>query len=491
MTSNNLAEIIEKYGLYREESKTEPREVLIELMREDVAREMISAEVVDPRSGRPTEATIAFRLSFDSESPQLAQRVTNELVSLYLNENIKTRTESVAQTVTFLEEEANRLGRRVKELEQEMAEFKRQNAGSLPELEEVTRAAMNRIDLEIAEIDRRSHAATQQKIYLEGELGQLEPFRLTGGRGGESPSERLEAAVASLTLAESSYAEGHPDVTRLRKQVEALRDEVDPAASRTIYENQLTEARTVLNERLAKYGDEHPSLISARRAVKNLETKLDTLPETTEQQPLNPAYMAMKARLEAVNAEIRSLTEKRIALISKNEQALRNLAQMPEAEAQYRGIFREYENTVAKYREVAAKQMEARLSQNLETERKGERFVLIEPPLLPQEPAKPNRLAIALIGIVLALGGGLGAVGLADATDTKVRGRRGIQDLLTAPPLAAIPFVPVPGEERGRRSVLKLGTIALVLLIAALAIIHFAVKPLDVLWYVVLRKGGF
>ena len=98
MTRANLMQIIKKYDLYVEEQKKEPTEVIIDKMRDDIKMNTISADVVDPRNGRPTQATIAFTLSFDSKSPKLAQQVTNELVSLYLNENLKSRTQMAVET---------------------------------------------------------------------------------------------------------------------------------------------------------------------------------------------------------------------------------------------------------------------------------------------------------------------------------------------------------------------------------------------------------
>lgn len=44
-----------------------------------------------------------------------------------------------------------------------------------------------------------------------------------------------------------------------------------------------------------------------------------------------------------------------------------------------------------KYEEIRAKQMSARISENLEQENKAERFALLEPPLMPEKPIKPNR----------------------------------------------------------------------------------------------------
>ena len=64
----------------------EPREVVLEKMRDSIMLEMISAEMIDPRSGRPTQATIAFQISFESESPTLAQKVANEITGLFLDE---------------------------------------------------------------------------------------------------------------------------------------------------------------------------------------------------------------------------------------------------------------------------------------------------------------------------------------------------------------------------------------------------------------------
>ena len=151
---------------------------------------------------------------------------------------------------------------------------------------------------------------------------------------------------------------------------------------------------------------------------------------------------------------------------------------------------RQYENTIAKYREVTAKQMEARLSSNLEAERKGERFTLIEPPLMPEKPASPNRIAIVLLSFVLSFAGGFGSIGIAEAMDDKVRGRRGVQNLLGAPPLASIPYILASGEQLQGFSIWKFVVVALILITAALAVIHFAFKPLDVLWFMALRQAG-
>ena len=82
MTSANLLEIIDKHGLYADDRLRTPRERLIERIRDDIKLDMISAEVVDPRRGSVTKATIAFSVAFKSKSPETAARVANDLISL-------------------------------------------------------------------------------------------------------------------------------------------------------------------------------------------------------------------------------------------------------------------------------------------------------------------------------------------------------------------------------------------------------------------------
>ncbi len=63
MTSQNLMQIIDQYGLYPKIRRNRPREELLQKMRDDVRMQMVSAEVIDPRSGRPTRANIAFTVA--------------------------------------------------------------------------------------------------------------------------------------------------------------------------------------------------------------------------------------------------------------------------------------------------------------------------------------------------------------------------------------------------------------------------------------------
>ena len=112
---------------------------------------------------------------------------------------------------------------------------------------------------------------------------------------------------------------------------------------------------------------------------------------------------------------------------------------------------RDYENTTIRYRELKSKQMTAEVAQAMEKERKGEKFTLIDPAILPQEPVSPNRGVIIFLSLVLALGAGVGSGLVRDNLDNAVRGAKSLTTLLQAAPLAVVPYLP-NANETGRNN---------------------------------------
>ena len=135
--------------------------------------------------------------------------------------------------------------------------------------------------------------------------------------------------------------------------------------------------------------------------------------------------------------------------------------------------------------------LEARVSEGLEVQRKGERFSLIDPPSLPEKPDKPNRPAIVLLGVILALAGGIGSAAAAESLDHSIRTAEQIAQLTQLFPLAVIPFMPNEQDlSRAVRRRLLLRGAGIGALVAILALLHVFVMPLDVLWFAALRRFG-
>lgn len=489
MTRSNLMEIVEKFGLYTDERKRETTEEILTRMRDNIKLDMISAEVVDPRTGRPTAATIAFSLAFLGEQPQAVQRVANELTTLYLQENIKTRASRAQETYTFLADEANRLSAQIVDLEKRLADFRSANADRLPELQPMLREQIDRTEREFTDIENQIRALQDRRFYLQAQLGQLDPH---GQDVTMSPGARLKALRTQYAGMIARYSPDHPDVLRMKREIEALERETGQVDTR----ESLLEQRDVLRTELAaaqeKYSAEHPDVVRLNRALEGIEAALVTAksgPAETR-SPDNPAYVTLQSQLQSVDNDIRSLNAKREQLEQRRDDYEQRLTSIPQVEGEYRVLARDLENATTKYQEIKAKQMQAQIGQQLETESKGERFTLIEPPVLPEEPIKPNRPAIVFLSLVLALGAGLGYAAVAESLDKSVRGAKGVLATLQVAPLAVIPYLPSDREAGGkRRRRLFLLMVVAAILVVALVLVHVFVSPLDVMWFRLLRKA--
>lgn len=500
MTRATLLNIIEKYDLYTDERRRKTSEDILEQMRKDVRVEPISADVIDPRSGRPMSATIAFTLSYDGERADVAQKVANELTTLYLNENLKSRTERAEDTYNFLTEEANRLNTEIAELETRLAQFKERNVDRLPELGGFNHQLVERTQSELRETQTQIRALEERKFYLEGQLGQLSPTSPMYAPTGErilDPTTRLKMLKTELAAATAKYSPRHPDVVRLQEEIEGLEKQVGSVSPAQEQARQLAKIRSELAAAREKYAGDHPDVLRLRAELKSLEESLPkaAAPESTvlAETPDNPAYINIQSQFEGVTSQLRSLEKKRQELSAKITDYEKRIALSPQVEREYLELKRNHENAQIKYRELKAKQMEAQVGQQLEKERKGERFSLIDPPQMPEQPSRPNRTAIIVLGFIVSLAGGLGYLFVAEALDSSVRSPRAVAAILGVAPLSIIPIVENSEDLARRRRTRRLAlqsTVAAVVTVGLL--VQFFWIPWDVLWFKGLRvlAGG-
>ena len=493
MTRVNLMRIVEKYNLYPSHRGTKTGEQILERLAKDIKLDVLKADVIDQRSGAKTTATIAFSLSYEGETPAVAQSVANELVTLFLGENLKNRQQKTAETSTFLAEEADKLSVHVSETEAKLAAFKAKNVGRLPELVQLNMQLRDRADNEIKELDRQVSALEERKFYLDGQLAQIKPNSPLISAGGErilDSGERLKTLQAQYASLSGVYSSNHPDIVKMRREIEALQKETGAGTDPQEQSKQLTRLRADLATVREKYSDDHPDVVKLKKSIAALEAE-QPVPGGAKPAAVkaeNPAYIALQAQLEATLSELKSSRSKRQALQSKVTSYDLRLEQTPQVEREYLDLSRDHEASLMRYREIKTKQMQADIGQELEKDRKGERFSLIDPPQLPEQPSSPNRPAILLLGLVFSMGGGLGCAAVLENLDDSVRGSRALAGLLPVPVLAVIPYVENNEEKRRKRKIAGVTVAsAVAALILAVLLVHFFLIPLDVLWFRALR----
>jgi len=501
MTTQNLMEIIKKYGLYDRELAESPREVVLNHMRRSIRMDRISADVTDPRTGSPKKATVAFNLSFSADSAEQAQRVANELVSLYLQENLKTRTASAEEAAGFLGQEADRLRERMAEVDSRITKFKQEHQGELPDDPGASPLALERVNSQVLEVGLRLRSLEERELALTNQLRQLEAIyadrppeemMLLDSRGNRimPPKERLKGLEVELKSLLSRYAATHPDVLRVQKEVEALRKELVSMADDS--DPEIASLRGRLAGLKERYSESHPDV---RRLEADIALRAEQI-ASEDPKPANdldkiPAIVELKTQLGVIALEKQAARDEKIRLQGQLTTTEDRLARVPEIEKQMAVMYQERLGIQHSLVDLAGRESEARLGESLEAERKGEKLTLIEPPTLPERPASPNRTAIAVMGLAVGLVLGLGlAVGF-EILDHRIRGARVVAALLSAPPLGLIPPIVTAQDRRLRRLRLAasgVGACASVLL--TLVGVHFLFQPLGVLWEQVLFRLG-
>jgi uncharacterized protein involved in exopolysaccharide biosynthesis len=415
---------------------------------------------------------------------------------LYLDENVKTRRQLTEQAATFLDDEANKLSKAIEQQQQAIASFKRKHVNTLPDQSVVNTQLLTRTEEDLRDVDMQLRADDQQGTYLEAQLAQISPSSQVYTSTGErvlSPADRLKYLRTEYARVSSLYGPTHPDVVRAQREIAGLERAVGAVDSSNDAQRQLQDAQTKLLAAEQRYAPDHPDVVRLKRQVEILasasrDTSASAPPAAN---PDNPAYIQIKAQKEAAQTQRASLQQKRAELLARIADLNTRMAMSPGVERDYNNLMREYDASELKFREVRQKQMAAKLAENLEDQNKGERFTLIDPPLVPEQPASPNRWFVSGFGLVLALFGGIGTVLVLENVDRRVRGRRDLESLLRVPPLAILPRI-LTMDDRAVRRRHRRQALAGVLgaFVLAVVLLHLFVQPLDVLWEVALRKLG-
>lgn len=478
ITVETAAAIANKYKLYLGDSgrPRTPSAALERTFRRDMSLELVSAETIDPRNYRKTEVTIAFTLGFKAGDAVTAKQVTDELVTLFLNENQRDRSSVAASTSQFLAGEAERLNAELLELERELAEFKLANDGSLPEQYEFNLDTLERTQRKLSDATLRRQELQTQQIELRARLAGLPPTVAPSTRDNEQLTDldRLRALQAERRRKSAVYKDTHPDLVRLTREINELQKLLGVASVDTeMLQEQLTLQRNELTRLRERFNEEYFEVVNARRMVENLEQKLVNAQRESdsklEQQaaPNNPAYLLVSSQLDAVNSELASLAEEQTSLERRSSSIEERLRQSPNVEREYNALLRNYEIANEKFQDFQAKAREAAVASNLEVEQKGERFIVIEPAVTPTDPISPNRTAIVMIGFVLALGLGLAVALIKDLLQGAVHGAADVARLVGAPPLAVVPYIDNHhDEERQRWAIYGAGALTLSLALA-------------------------
>lgn len=499
LSRTTLWKLVEQHNLYAPLREQEPAEEILRRFTRDISIEVINADVVDKRTQHPTKATIAFTLAYSGSNPETAQKVANELTTLFLAENLRSRERKAQETTSFLRQEAEHISHHIEEVEGKIAGVKQRANGALPELTQLNMQLLNQADRELVDLDREIRAQEDRHSYLDAQLTTIKPntpiIASTGERILDS-SERLKTLRAQYAGSSAYLSPEHPDIIKLKQEIDGLEREVGEVDLGADVAKRLASEQANLATLLKRYGPDHPDVKRSQRVITALKQEAATSEHIPTHgrdiKPENPAYITIHAQLSASKAALDALKSSRKDLKRRVQDYAARLERTPQIEPEYVELARDRDTSVSKYHEIRSRLMEAQVSEGLEIQRKGERFSLIDPPDVPVKPDKPNRPVILFLGLMFSLAAGAGSGALAEQLDRSIHSADQIRRLTQVSPLAIIPYIPNQQDLRAaikhyRR--LHWGTVGAGLV--SLLLVHTLWQPLDVVWFTLLRKLGF
>jgi polysaccharide biosynthesis transport protein len=492
MSRSRLQEIVDELNLYPELRDRYTTEEILAKMRSDITLEESGANVINERTGKEGFATITFTISYEGKNPAQVQKVTSQLASLYLEEDLKARERLTSNTTAFLEDELENLKNEIQAYETKIKEFKEANIGMLPGQNDANLNLYLRFERELSNIDARIQSLRERKIHLQGQMASVDPLlpiKTQDGTVAMNPRDRLKRYRLEYMSLRSNVSEKHPDLKRLKREIEELESQIGQTDDSVAKISRLSELQSRLATLSGSYGAKHPDVVKLKKEVELLSKEVDQLvtekaiTEVSEQKPDNPLYISLMTQLVITDSELNERLQEKNKIQQYLIDYQQRIEKAPMVEQAFNELTIDYQNARNKYNEISDKLMEARVAQGMEETQRGERFSIIESAQMPEKPYKPNRLGIILLGVVLASAFGLGFSTIQEYLDNSVKTSDELSALTGVPVFSVITLVETDEEKRARKlrkAALGAGIFCVILLVWWT--IDYFIIPSEIVW---------
>ena len=407
----------------------------------DIVTDLRKRITIQPLGGGSRRGGSEFTqvvVAFSAPDAGLSARVANELVDQILSENRRLRTGASGDTLDFFNEEVSRLDTELEAKEAEILVFQEENLDALPDS---------------LDFRRSQQAAAQERLQ------QL---------------ERTEATLRDRRERLVSLYETNGDLFTLQ----------NGAAPRSENARQLMSLRQELSQARAVLSESTPR-------VRMLESQLRTMEELVSAEAAsaagaeptgNPQISVYELQLADIDAELGSIAQQKTQLLRQMESLQISIDETPRNAVQLQTMQRAYAAIRQQYEQAVASQAQARTGDIIEARSKGQRILLLEAAVVPEEPESPNRTLIRAGGIGLGAGLGIAVVVLLEMMNSSIRRPADLTARLGIAPFGTIPLIRTPGQIYRRRLLMSFAFFAAAVAVpAGLWYVNTEVVPLDLL----------
>lgn len=338
------------------------KETLIEQVTRDLSIKSV---------GRDNLYTLGYR----DTDPERARKVVQSLTTIFVESSLGNKRSDTDSARKFIDEQIAIYQKKLEEAESRLKQFKLQNievgldkdggvGGRIGDLG----AQLSQARLELREAENSRDAIKRQ---LVGE----EPVLLPDAPGTES----------SVSI---------PDI-----------------------DGRIDAQKRNLDAMLQRFTEEHPDVVGTRRIVKDLEEQkrqeIAARKKAAAANPVvasinsNPAYQQMKVSLTEAEATVAALRVRVAEYESRYARAVGRIKLLPEVEAEYAQLNRDYDVHKKNYDGLIQRRESASISEGMTDVSSVADFRLIDPPRTSRTPVGPNRIVLLSLALAASLATGL------------------------------------------------------------------------------------
>jgi polysaccharide biosynthesis transport protein len=440
LSRTTLNIIINNFGLYPRERKSLPIEDVVEMMRKKIAILPVGSV------GGPGHEVPAFVIQYAYENRIQAQRVVSDLVSRFIDENQRSRTNATVLTTQFMNDETNEAKRALEDVESQITAFKVRNNGHLPDQADANLRQLQALQGSSDYLANSISRANQEKLQMEGSLRIIQeemtdvshqPRETVAVQKRNEKLEQADREVDQLTnrLIElrERFKDSHPDVQTVITRLDGAKKRRDDLAAAQAEEQAQAEAAP-------------PPPTPVDPQVRRDTRELNSARERTEYQ-----IEAKQLEIEQYTKQLKE-TNDRIKLF---EERLNETA--PEGEKEYLDLVREREIARENYQNRDNLLSRAQIAKEMEDRKQGEFLELLDPASLPTTPTEPKRPVIISLGAGIGLLIGFVFVGAREMKDTSLKNLKDVRAYTQMAILGSIPLLENDLVVRRRRRLAWLG----------------------------------
>jgi polysaccharide chain length determinant protein (PEP-CTERM system associated) len=397
MSRTNLERIIEEFKLF---SGPDNAEMFME-NKIAVMRARIDVDVT--RSSRSSGAD-SFSVSYRASDPQTVMNVANTLANYFIDENLKVREAQAIGTSGFLDDQLTAMRIRLEEVEKQLGGYRKKYMGELPEQLDTNLRVLDRLQLQLNERQANLQEAKNRLFLLDNQIEANKNLQAAGVSASSDTGQPLTLAQLKQQLADlkASYTDRHPDVIRLKRQIEDSETKAAETESGSGAPNQKRSGS--------------PTPLTQNRFLAD------------QIQQRNATYL-----------EIKDLESELANMMRQIKEYQRRVEVTPKREEELLTLNRDYENIQESYKSLLNRKLEADIAVNMEKKQKGEQFRIVDHARLPQKPVSPDLKKLLMLAVAAGLGLGGGLIFLLDYLDTSLKRPDDIEADLGVPVLATIP----------------------------------------------------